>query len=178
MPPMQLLPDSREGLYYSVDFGTPPQQVKVIFLDTRWNRDPHCIPSLATQVPMGAGLSCLMRWTVAGILAPFLRLFPYTKKRCMEASLLGQDQWNWLQKELESSQAQLHVLVSSIQVLTTNPVVESWGHFESERTRLLRMLLTNTTTNTRQQQQQQRKVVPTLVVSGDVHYAEWLDPLA
>lgn len=68
--------------------------------------------------------------------------------------MLGDEQWKWLQAELESSQAQVHVVVSSVQVLTTNPVMELWGHFPQERKRLLELL---------------NEVPGTILLSGDVH---------
>jgi len=51
--------------------------------------------------------------------------------------------------------------VSSVQVLTSSPVVESWGHFPASRRRLLALL---------------RATHPpaALILSGDVHFAELL----
>jgi hypothetical protein len=50
-------------------------------------------------------------------------------------------------------------------VLTTSPVVESWGHFPSSRRRLLHLL-------------RDTKPAGALLVSGDVHYAEMLGAAA
>jgi alkaline phosphatase D len=147
--PSQFLAE-RPGAYHSVDLGPPGQQIKILMLDTRWFRDDHCIPSFATTIPLGAGLSCITRWLTAGLLGPFC-----SSKRTM----LGQDQWTWLEEELAHSKAQVHIVVSSIQVLTTNPVVESWGHFPAERKRLLKLL---------------NGVSGAIVLSGDVHHGELL----
>jgi alkaline phosphatase D len=65
----------------------------------------------------------------------------------------------WLEDELTHSKAQVHIVVSTIQVLTTNPVVESWGHFPTERSRLLQLL---------------NGVPGVIILSGDVHYGELL----
>lgn len=60
--------------------------------------------------------------------------------------MLSEEQWSWLDDELfpkkndNSSFPELTVIVSSVQVLTTNPSVESWGHFPLERKRLLSKL--------------------------------------
>jgi alkaline phosphatase D len=146
----------REGVYYTASWGQPPRsQVKLIVLDTRYFRDDHCImPSLATKLPvLGAGIAAAIRWMVAG-LAP--------TSWCDEGrTVLGEAQWSWLKAELESSQASLHVIVSSIQVLTTNPAMESWGHYPSEQRRLLNML--------------QSKRPGLVILSGDVHHAEILN---
>lgn len=153
--------NTRSGLYYSVNFGdAPDHQVKVLFLDTRWNRGRHCFPSIASKIKLGAGLSAAMRWMLAGF--NINRWWPFWD--CMGTSVLGEEQWNWLESELENSQASVHIVVSSIQVLTTNPTVEGWGHFPNERQRLLRIL--------------GHGISGLFVLSGDVHHAEILDPLA
>jgi alkaline phosphatase D len=105
----------RQGVYHSVSWGEPPWQAKIVFLDTRTFRDDHCgIPSLATHFPLGAGVACLTRWLSAG-------LFPsYCRTR--QATMLGPEQWAWLEEELLSSTASLNIVVSSVQVLSTNPV--------------------------------------------------------
>lgn len=51
------------------------------------------------------------------------------------------------------------IVVSSVQLLTTNPVVESWGHFPAAKRRLLRLF-------------DKYKPHGLVVLSGDVHYAE------
>jgi alkaline phosphatase D len=145
----------RAGMYSSATFGTVPNQVKVILLDTRWHREEYCIPSVAMKVPiMGAGIACLTRWLSAGLL----------DKTCPnDRSMLGPEQWKWLETELANSQASVNVIVSSVQVLTTNPAMESWGHFPKERDRLIRLL---------------HNVSGAVILSGDVHHGEILDPRA
>jgi len=153
---------NRHGLYYSVDLvgKDPTQRVKFLFLDTRWHRGHHCFPSIASKIPLGAGISAGVRWILAGF--NINKVWPLWD--CMGTSVLGEEQWQWLEAELRHSQASVHVVVSSIQVLTTNPTVEGWGHFPRERQRLIRLL--------------GRGVSGLFVLSGDVHHAEILDPLA
>ena len=140
--------NDRPGVYNSVEFGTEPNKVKVIFLDTRYNRSKHCIPSVGSNpyLPQGAILACLTR------------LFTSRFNFCQDdKQVLGEEQWAWFERKLTESTASMHVIVSSIQVLTTNPVVESWGHFPNERKRLLKLI----------------NPVPGMVLlSGDVHHAE------
>ena len=57
-----------------------------------------------------------------------------------DGDVLGEEQWAWLRRELTNSTAAAHLIVSSIQVLTTSPVVESWGHYPRSRRRLLELL--------------------------------------
>ena len=76
---------------------------------------------------------------------------------CRNRKMLNEEQWIWLQEEISTSDAQVHIIVSSVQVLTTNPVVESWGHFPEERDRLLRLV---------------NELPGLILISGDVHHAE------
>jgi alkaline phosphatase D len=160
---------SREGLYKSVTWGTPPQQVQTILLDTRWFRDAHCIPSAATLIPkLGAGLACVTRWLTSALwLNDHTHWWNPCQKHHEGASILGTSQWLWLEQQLHQSAADMIVLVSSVQVLTTNPVMESWCHFPADRRRLLNLLA---------HVHNSGKTV--LIISGDVHHAEILDPTA
>eukprot|EP00984_Skeletonema_dohrnii_P008865 scaffold3303_cov93-Skeletonema_dohrnii-CCMP3373.AAC.5 len=138
----------RPGVYNSVEFGKQPNKVKVIFLDTRYARSKHCIPSVGSHpyVPHGAIFACLTRWLTAGF------------NLCANGGeVLGEEQWEWFERQLAESEASIHIVVSSIQVLTTNPVVESWGHFPDERERLLKLI---------------NPVAGLVLLSGDVHHAE------
>jgi hypothetical protein len=76
---------------------------------------------------------------------------------CQERQMLSSQQWQWLEEVVASSTAQAHVVISSVQLLTTNPAPESWGHFDEERNRLLNLL---------------RGLPGLVVISGDVHFAE------
>jgi alkaline phosphatase D len=182
----------RKGLYYSVEWsgGESPvgrrrrPVVQAIFLDTRWYRDDHCIPSVAMLIPkLGAGIACVTRWitavlwldeatTASDVEKPDTKWWSWMwrnpcAKHHATASMLGETQWNWLEGQLRDSTADLIVLVSSIQVLTTNPVMESWCHYPSERRRLLQLVA---------QLSNLGKAV--VILSGDVHHAEILDPAA
>jgi alkaline phosphatase D len=154
-------PRQRQGVYSSITIGRPPHQVKIILLDTRWHRQAHCVPSIATKIPLGAGFACLTRWLAAG-------LFP--ESWCSKSTtLLGEEQWEWFQDEFLNKNdgdedPAVTLVVSSVQVLTTNPAMEGWGHFPAERDRLMRLL-----------SQKTNRLV--FCLSGDVHHAEILDPM-
>ncbi|MCS6929886.1 MAG: alkaline phosphatase family protein [Saprospiraceae bacterium] len=121
----------REGAYQAYLFGTPPRQIKIIVLDTRYFRD--------TLLPDPD---------------PARRYLPN-----LEGDILGEAQWAWLEKELTHSPAQLHILVSSIQVLANEHGYEKWGNFPNARKRLFQLLV-------------KTKPANLLILSGDRHMAE------
>ena len=160
---------SRDGVYSSIEYGTFPHKVKVILLDTRSGRDNHCpIPSIgAINLPLhlGSPLACVSRWIIAG-----LNIQRYFEK-CQNIKMLSEDQWTWLEQQLtyndhndKDDDVALYLIGSSIQVLTTNPALESWGHYPEERFRLLQLLNNNV-----------RKGAAVVILSGDVHHGELLD---
>ena len=73
---------------------------------------------------------------------------------------LGEDQWVWLEAELQDPSADVILLGSSIQILPTQKIVEeSWSTFPESRARLLRLVTGAVCPNV-------------LLLSGDVHMAE------
>lgn len=148
----------RGGVYASHQYGPPGRQVKIILLDTRGRRALHAIPSVGSvskYVPVVGG--------IFGMLGAFSRAAAAWLGLSNGGSntLLDAEQWRWLEAQLANSSAQAHIIVSSIQVLTSNPLVESWGHFPAERQRLLDLL---------------NKTSPLglLLLSGDVHMGEFM----
>jgi len=73
--------------------------------------------------------------------------------------VLGAEQWRWLEAELRSSTAQIHLIVSSIQVLSEEHKYEKWGDFPQARRRLLRLL-------------SDTGIPGVILLSGDRHFAE------
>lgn len=76
-----------------------------------------------------------------------------------DGTILGEEQWKWLQEALRKSEAQINILVSSIQVLPTEHRFEKWSNFTKERERLFALLA-------------EEDVPPVLILSGDRHLAE------
>eukprot|EP00898_Chlorokybus_atmophyticus_P006397 jgi/Chlat1/6759/Chrsp50S06457 len=84
----------------------------------------------------------------------------------LEGDMLGETQWTWLEDELRNTDAQIHLLCSSTQVIPTHHFLlrpffgaESWGRFPKARKRLYNLLAAVD--------------VPGLImISGDVHFAE------
>ncbi|GMH48551.1 hypothetical protein TrVE_jg5748 [Triparma verrucosa] len=143
----------RKGLYSS--YVLDPN-VKIIFLDTRYHRDDHYVPSVGG----------IKKLPLSPLIAAFSRLMVKLlgQGSNYEGEVLGEEQWEWLEDELEESKKagpeRVNVIVSSIQVLTTNPLVESWGHFPKEKRRLLELIGGKS----------ENRV---LLLSGDVHHAEF-----
>jgi len=122
---------ARAGAYSSYVVGQGDRQVKVILLDTRFFRD-----------------------TVYKLSPPEVGYKPNTT-----GTILGEEQWKWLEKELKNSPAAFHIIGSSIQVISSEHPYEKWANFPSERERLFQLLV---------------KLQPknVLFVSGDRHIGE------
>ncbi len=120
---------SRGGTYHHRMWQENGLKVCMVFLDTRWFR------------------SNLSRSTVQG--------------RRYEASdtgtLLGEEQWQWLQEVLNTPEVDLFIIASSIQLLSNEHGWEKWGNFPHERQRMLDLL----------------RVKKALVLSGDRHITEF-----
>lgn len=76
-----------------------------------------------------------------------------------DGAMLGEAQWNWLEEVLTGSEAQVNVLVSSIQVLASEHRWEKWENFPKEKQRLMRLLA-------------REDVPPVVILTGDRHVAE------
>ncbi len=59
----------------------------------------------------------------------------------MTGSVLGDAQWQWLEKELSNSDAAIHILASGIQFIADEHRFEKWDNFPKERQRLLDLLV-------------------------------------
>lgn len=119
---------SREGVYFDYKKNADGVIIHFIGLDTRYFRSP--LPDKNTK------LNLIDR---------------------ANDTVLGESQWEWLTQTLDSSNADLIVILSSIQVLATDHPYEKWSNFPLERARLISMLSSAA----------QNKTVITL--SGDRH---------
>jgi alkaline phosphatase D len=162
-------PHSHDGVYHSVDIENG--KVKLILLDTRWFRDDHCIPSLASKIPLGNAIACVTRWLTAGLyLHKLARLWGMSN--CRDKQFLGEEQWKWLEETLllarSSDKTEAIIIVSSVQVFTTNPSMESWGHFPKEQERLWNLLKHHYSSGP----DEGKTAAPVFFLSGDVHHGE------
>lgn len=74
-------------------------------------------------------------------------------------TVLGEEQWKWLEKELKENQAKVTLIASGIQILPKDHQFEKWANFPRERERLLNLI-------------QQYQVQGAILLSGDRHIAE------
>ena len=95
---------NREGIYFKQTKDVEGVKVEIIGLDTRYFRS-KLIKSKKV----------------------------YTKNNNPKATILGQDQWLWLESSLSSSNADAIIILSSIQILATNHPYEKWDNFPLER---------------------------------------------
>lgn len=109
---------SRSGVFESTISGPVGQRLQVIMLDTRFFR------SDLAEVPLEQRAGRLGRLTPLADPA---------------ATMLGDAQWRWLEAEL-AKPADMRIVVSSIQVITSAHFFESWSQLPLERERLLRLL--------------------------------------
>ena len=123
---------TQEGVYQSYTFGQGNQKVKVLLLDTRYFRDE------LQKNPTKSGQRYLPNET---------------------GTILGETQWQWLESELTNSDAQIHIIGGSIQMIPEQHNYEKWANFPIEYDKLFNLI---------------EKTQPNqpILVSGDRHLAE------
>ena len=123
----------REGVYYSKEYTIDTSTIKIILLDTRYFRTP-----LTRDVTLKKR---------------------YIPNKYGEGTMLGEDQWKWLQNELENSDASYTIIASSIQFLSDQHGFECWGNMPHEYDKLINLLISTKTKNA-------------IILSGDRHISE------
>lgn len=121
----------REGVYSAHTFGPPGRRVKVILLDTRYHRDPITRDPISEQ-----------------------RYYPNAT-----GDILGAEQWTWLERELRASDAQIHLIGTSIQAVSAQHPWEKWANFPRARQRLFDVI-------------RESGAPGVVLLSGDRHKAE------
>ncbi|MDO1445195.1 alkaline phosphatase D family protein [Rhodocytophaga aerolata] len=74
-------------------------------------------------------------------------------------TILGEAQWQWLEKELTNSKAAIHLIASGIQMIPEEHIYEKWANFPQERKRLFELISST-------------KAPGVILLSGDRHIAE------
>ena len=120
-----------DGVYGAYNFGPPGKQVKVIMLDLRYFRD-----------------------TTIRSAIPGHRYDPNP-----DGDMMGEAQWSWFENELKTSTADVHIIGSSIQLISNDHFWEKWGNFPKSRQRMFELLV-------------KYKPKNIFVLSGDRHIAE------
>lgn len=125
---------NHKGVYSAAIFGPPGKRVQVILLDTRYHRSE----------------------LKKAKFDPVNRVAGYLPNTDPDATILGAEQWKWLEAELKKP-AEVRLVVSSIQVIADEHPFEKWANFPRERERLYQLL---------------RGVNGVVLLSGDRHLAE------
>ena len=74
-------------------------------------------------------------------------------------TILGSEQWKWLEKELKNSKADIHLIGNGIQVIPEEHAYEKWANFPWEKKKLFELLESNDVQNP-------------ILLSSDRHTAE------
>lgn len=132
-----------DGIYTSYLYGEPGQRVQLILLDLRWNRTELQRITDADKVTARQALN----------------MGPYEVSLEAGATMLGENQWQWFEQQLQIP-ADLRIIGSSLQLLADFTGWESWANFPADRQRFFELLQNAPTT-------------PTVIVSGDTHWSEF-----
>lgn len=132
----------KDGIYTSYMYGNTDQKIHVIMPDLRWNRDKlNSVGKenyLFERKPRNMG--------------------PYSPSESAKASMLGETQWQWLEKELQRP-AKIKLIASSLQLLPEFTGWESWANFPHDRNRLLSLI-------------KKYRINGVVIISGDTHWGE------
>ena len=105
---------AREGNYDAVTLGPPGRRVQFVLLDTRFFRsDLETDPDAAKKT--------------------------YVADDSPEATVLGEEQWRWLDATL-AEPAEVRVICTSIQLLADEHRFEKWANFPRDRERLMNVV--------------------------------------
>ncbi len=130
-------PDSvrrqRPGIHATQVFGPKGKRVQVILLDTRFFRS-----DLEKSEKRIGG--------------------PYVPSKDTTKTMLGQAQWTWLEEQLKRD-AEIRIIVSSIQLVADDAGQECWANLPHERNRFFQLV-------------KETGAKGIVVVSGDRHWAE------
>lgn len=135
---------TQKGVYNSAVIGPVGKRVQVILMDTRYFRS---------------------KLKKADRPIPGTRIVPYLPNTDPNATMLGAEQWKWLEERLKRP-AEIRLLISSIQLVADEHPHEKWANLPLERDRLYKLI-------------RDTKANGLIVLSGDRHLGEIsMDPKA
>jgi alkaline phosphatase D len=140
----------RDGIYASWVFGPPGERVQVILPDLRYNR------TALTRLPLDEAR--YEAWAQQRLASGEPVPGPYLRNPDPAATMLGERQWAWLERQLEVP-AEVRLFGSSVQVLADSTGWEGWANFARDRDRLFDAI-------------RKTRANGVLFLSGDIHYAE------
>jgi len=128
---------TQKGVYHSEIFGPEGKRVQVILLDLRYFRGPY---KRAERVIFGT------------------RIRPYLPNTDEGVTMLGDDQWKWLEEQLRKP-AEVRLIGSSVQLVSEEQPFEKWMNFPNETKRLYSLI-------------KETGAKGVIVLSGDRHWGE------
>lgn len=141
---------TRAGIYDAVEFHQGGRRLQIILPDLRFNRTP--IRSLDLS---GKDYDAWAKdLEASGQSVPG----PYERNPDLRATMLGEEQWRWLEQQL-ARPADLRILASSLQVVADFPGWEAWINYAEDHQRLLQAI-------------RRHHADGLFCISGDTHYAE------
>lgn len=140
----------RNGIYASYVFGPAGQRVQIILPDLRTNRTAISKLDLNGRT--------YDDWAKAQQEAGLPVPGPYARIPNAASSMIGADQWAWLEAQL-AVPADIRIFGSSLQVLADFPGWESWIVYARDHQRLIETI-------------RRTKASGLVFLSGDTHYAE------
>jgi len=131
----------RPGIYDAKIFGPEGKRVQIILLDTRTFKSPYIKDKRSKEEKAALNIRG-----------------QYLPNRDLRATLLGEAQWAWLERELRKP-ADVRLIASSTQVIADEKAMEEWGNFPLERKRLFDVIA-------------KTGAKGVVLLSGNVHFAE------
>lgn len=131
-----------EGIYTSYSFRKGLKSIQLILLDTRTFRTD--LARFDAKIHQKD--------------SSFFYDLDYVPNVSADSSMLGNEQWEWLKKQL-LKKADIRIIASSTQFGHSYNGYESWNNYPSEKNRMFQLI-------------QETKANGVLFISGDVHYAE------
>lgn len=127
----------QKGVYWAETFGPEGKRVQVIMLDGRYFRSKI----RKADKPL-----------------PGTTIRPYLPNTDADATMLGEEQWKWLEEQLKQP-ADVRLIGSGIQVVSDDHPFEKWSAIPNERARLYKLI-------------QETKANGVVVLSGDRHLGD------
>jgi alkaline phosphatase D len=132
----------RDGIYSSYSIRNKFKRIQIILLDTRTFR------SNLTNFQVGMSKDSLFKYDLE-----------YIPQQNPDSTILGPEQWLWLEAELRKK-ADIRIICSSTQFGISYNGYESWANFPNEQEKMLSLI-------------QRTKANGVFFISGDVHYGEF-----
>ena len=123
----------KEGVYTYHDYKAGSKTIRIILLDTRYFRTD---------------------------LTPGIEGNRFQPNAFGDGTLLGEEQWEWLERSISTSKADFHIVMSSIQFLSSEHGFEKWANFPHEVVRFKEMVT-------------RLRPKGLIILSGDRHISEF-----